>query len=101
MAITECAVRDALREVIDPELGINIVDLGLVYDVEIDDARIQVLMTMTTPACPLGGYLQDLAASTIQSRVPGARDVVVTLVWDPAWDPGMMSAEARRQLQGR
>lgn len=101
MAVTEQAVRDALRGVIDPELGINIVDLGLVYGVEIDDAGIRVRMTMTTPACPLGGYLQDLAVSAIASGVPGAGDVVVSLVWEPAWHPGMMSAEARQQLGGR
>jgi len=101
MPVTEQIVRDALREVIDPELGINIVDLGLVYDIEVSDGDIRVSMTMTTPACPLGGYLRHLAVSAIGSRVQDARDVTVSLVWDPPWHPGMMSAEARHQLGGR
>jgi len=101
MVVTEQDIRDALRGVIDPELGINIVDLGLVYGVEIDDDGVRVLMTMTTPACPLGSYLRDLAMSAIASRVPGAHDVEVSLVWEPPWHPGMMSAEARLQLGAR
>jgi metal-sulfur cluster biosynthetic enzyme len=98
MPITEPSVRDALRQVIDPELGINIVDLGLVYHVDIDAARVRVVMTMTSPACPLGEYLKDLVDSTIRWRVGDVQDVEIRLVWDPAWNPEMMSAEARRQL---
>jgi metal-sulfur cluster biosynthetic enzyme len=97
-AIIEPDVRDALRHVIDPELGINIVDLGLVYGVEIEGARVRVRMTMTTPACPLGAYLSDLARSEVHDRLPGVQDVVVELVWEPPWDPGMMSPEAQRRL---
>ncbi len=98
--MTEAQVREALGEVIDPELGVNIVDLGLVYGVEIDDRRVRVVMTMTSPACPLGDYLKDLADSSIRRRVPGVRDVEVVLVWEPAWHPDRMSDAARRQLDG-
>jgi metal-sulfur cluster biosynthetic enzyme len=99
--ITEPAVRDALGRVIDPELGINIVDLGLVYGVDIDDdSRVRVVMTMTSPACPLGDYLTDLVDSTVKWRLPEVKDVQVCLVWEPPWSPDMMSAGARRQLDG-
>ena len=92
------AIRDALRTVIDPELGINIVDLGLVYRVEIDGSRVRVVMTMTSPACPLGDYLKDLVRSAVGSSVPDVQDVAVTLVWEPRWNADMMSDDARRQL---
>jgi metal-sulfur cluster biosynthetic enzyme len=101
MPITETAVRDALRQVIDPELGINIVDLGLVYGIEIDGARVGVIMTMTSPACPLGDYLKDLVDSTVRWRVREVGDVEIVLVWEPRWNPDMMSVEAKQQLDGR
>ena len=88
----------ALKAVVDPELGINIVDLGLVYRIEIDGSRARVVMTMTSLACPLGDYLKDLVQSAIRSRDPGVREVEVALVWEPRWNPDMMSEDARRQL---
>jgi metal-sulfur cluster biosynthetic enzyme len=100
MPITETAVRDALRQVIDPELGTNIVDLGLVYGIEIDGARVRVVMTMTSPACPLGDYLKDLVDSMVKWRVREVEDVEIVLVWEPRWNPDMMSPEAHRQLNG-
>jgi len=102
MSITTTAVRDALRQVIDPELGLNIVDLGLVYGVEVDEpqSRVRVIMTMTSPACPLGDYLKDLVDQMVKWRVPAVREVDVALVWEPRWNADMMSAEAKRQLDG-
>jgi metal-sulfur cluster biosynthetic enzyme len=91
-------VLEALRLVIDPEIGMNVVDLGLVYRADIDDGDVRVAMTMTTPACPLGESLAAEAESVIQQRVPGVRSVSVELVWEPAWDPSMMSAAARQRL---
>jgi metal-sulfur cluster biosynthetic enzyme len=98
MDITDAQIREALRHVIDPELGINILDLGLVYGVEVDGARVRVVMTMTSPACPLGDYLRDLVDSTIKWRVRGVEQVDIALVWEPPWDPDRMSAEARDYL---
>lgn len=98
--MTENEIRDALRGVIDPELGVNIVDLGLVYGVGIDGSRVQVDMTMTTPACPLGDYLRDLVEAGIKQRIAGVERVDVDLVWDPPWNPDMMSDAARRRLEG-
>ena len=92
-------IREALRAVIDPELGVNIVDLGLVYAIEIVDNEVRVTMTMTTPACPLRDYVRDLVESTLLDRVTAAQRVVVEIVQDPPWSVDMMSETARRQLE--
>lgn len=92
-------LRDLLRDVIDPEIGINIVDLGLLYDIRLSaDGMAAVRMTLTTPGCPLGGYLTDAIHDTLQD-VPGVTGVDVQIVWDPPWDPDeMMSDWAKDQL---
>ncbi len=95
--ITQDQVLDILRKVIDPEIGINVVDLGLVYGVDIDGNRLNVDMTMTTAACPLGAYIVDQAAMLLRQFFPDA-DVNVNLVWYPQWTPDMMSDAAREQL---
>ena len=91
-------VRALLRDVIDPELGVNIVDLGLVYDIAVDDSGVvEIEMTLTTPGCPLGGFLED-QIRTCLTVLPQVRDVVVELVWDPSWEPETMSDAAKEQL---
>jgi metal-sulfur cluster biosynthetic enzyme len=92
-------LRDLLRDVIDPEIGINIVDLGLLYDTRLSgDGTAAVRMTLTTPGCPLGGYLTDAIHDTLRD-VPGVTGVDVQIVWDPPWDPNeMMSDWAKDQL---
>jgi len=96
-ALTPELVLDALYEVIDPELGVNIVDLGLVYDVVIDDGSVVVVMTLTTPGCPLAGFMEDEIHRCL-SQFPQVRVAEVEIVWDPPWDPELMSDEAREQL---
>ena len=91
-------VLDALRQVVDPELGVNIVDLGLVYGSEVRDGQVHVAMTMTTPACPMEELLMEMVHSAILRELPEARSVDVDLVWDPVWKPEMMSPEAKAQL---
>lgn len=91
-------VLEALRQVLDPELGINVVDLGLVYGVTVEGARVEVVLTMTSPACPLGGQLSSEAEAAVRRCVPEGFDVEVRMVLDPAWHPGLMSDAARRQL---
>lgn len=86
-----------LQGVIDPEIGIGIVELGLVYDVDIDDHTIVVTMTMTTPACPLGAYLESSVEQAL-ADVAGHRLVSVDIVFDPPWDMDMITAEGRAQL---
>ena len=95
--ISDAAVREALRQVIDPELGVNIVDLGLVYQVELSGTHVRIVMTMTSAACPLGDFLKDLVESTLRTAF-GPVDVEVVFVWDPPWTPDMMSETAREQL---
>jgi metal-sulfur cluster biosynthetic enzyme len=91
-------LREMLREVIDPEIGLNIVDLGLVYDVRLADGLAVVRMTLTTPGCPLGGYIDDAIRQCLWDA-PGVDDVDVRIVWEPAWDPDtMMSDWAKDQL---
>ena len=97
--MTATDVREALRAVIDPEIGINIVDLGLVYGVSIGDARVRVTMTMTSPAYPLAEYLKVDAQAAVRARVAGVEVVEIAIVWEPPWTPDRMSDEARRQLQ--
>lgn len=94
-------VLEALRSVIDPEVGVNIVDLGLVYGAEMADGDVRVTLTMTTAACPLGEALTAQAEAAIRQHVAGARSVTVDLVWDPPWRPAMMSDAARAQLGWR
>jgi metal-sulfur cluster biosynthetic enzyme len=96
--MTETDVRNVLREVVDPELGINIVDLGLVYAIEVAAGTVRITMTMTTPACPLRDYIQDLVESAVTSRLSEARRVIVDIVSDPPWTEDMMSDAARQQL---
>lgn len=92
-------LRDLLRDVIDPEIGINIVDLGLLYDIRLSaDGTAAVRMTLTTPGCPLGGYLTDAIHDTLQD-IPGVTGADVQIVWHPPWDPDqMMSDWAKDQL---
>jgi metal-sulfur cluster biosynthetic enzyme len=97
-AQAQTQVLDALRQVVDPELGVNIVDLGLVYGTEVRDGHVHVKMTMTTPACPMEELLMEMVHSAILRELPAARSVEVDLVWDPPWQPEMMSDEAKRQL---
>jgi len=92
-------VRDALRTVIDPEMGIDVVELGLVYGIDVaPDNAVDVQLTMTTPACPLGEFLRDSAECAIRTTVPEAPRVAVSLVFEPPWTAERMSPEARRQL---
>jgi metal-sulfur cluster biosynthetic enzyme len=89
---------NALHDVLDPELGIDIVDLGLIYRLEVDtEGQVSVDMSMTTPACPLGEHLLHEVEETL-GRVPGVRGTEVRLVWQPPWSPARMSELARRAL---
>ena len=95
---TAADILEILREVIDPEIGMNIVDLGLVYKAEGVDGHVHVALTMTSPACPLGESITEESKATIRRRVPDAHSVDVGLVWEPPWRPSMMSDAARKQL---
>jgi FeS assembly SUF system protein len=94
----QAAVIEALREIFDPEIPVNIYDLGLIYGVEVDDnADATVTMTLTTPHCPVAETMPGEVELRVSS-VPGIRDAEVNLVWDPPWGPHKMSDEARLEL---
>ena len=92
-------VYGALYEVYDPELGVNVVDLGLVYDVETHGGAVDVAMTMTTPGCPMHDAIVEGAQAAVEA-VPGVGQARIHIVWTPLWDPTMISEAGRRELWG-
>lgn len=96
MIPTEEEVRFYLRNVIDPEVGMNIVDLGLVYGVTITDNKLQIDLTMTTPACPMSEMILDDARHALKGLMPDGADIDLNLVWEPPWTPDMMNEHARQ-----
>ena len=92
------AVREALRQVDDPEAGTNIVDLGLVYTIEVADGVVRIDMTMTTAACPMADMIVGQARDVISAIVPEGTAVDVQLVWDPPWTPDKMTGIAREHF---
>lgn len=99
MAIpTEEEVRDALTNIVDPEIGINIVELGLVYDIAIDDSgTVTVTQTLTSPGCPLSGYIGTAVEAAV-GELEGVTKVDVNIVWTPPWNPSMMTEDAKLEL---
>jgi len=91
---------EALRQVIDPEVGVNIVDLGLVYGVEPGENRLGVTMTMTSVSCPLGEHIKQQAINVLRETFPDLKEIHVEMVFDPPWSPEMMSDAAKRTLGG-
>ena len=87
----------ALRDIFDPEIPVNIYDLGLIYAVEVDEGHIDVTMTLTTPHCPVAESMPADVQAKVES-VPGVATCEVNLVWDPPWDPAKMSDEAKLEL---
>jgi FeS assembly SUF system protein len=97
-AVTETSVLDAICTVFDPEIPVNIYELGLIYTVDIkDDGAVKVEMTLTAPGCPSAQELPEQVREAV-AAVPGVTAVTVDTVWDPPWDPSRMSEEARLSL---
>jgi metal-sulfur cluster biosynthetic enzyme len=90
-------IKDALRVVIDPELGHNIVDLGFVYDVSVTDGAARITMTATTPGCPAVRFLKEGAANSV-ARVPGVGSVDVVMTFEPPWTPSLIDPSVRAAL---
>jgi len=95
--VSEEVVTEALKEIYDPELHYNIVDLGLVYDVDVKDGDVHILMTLTTPACPIGPMIIAQIEEMVRI-LPGVKDVDVELTFDPMWSPDLMSEEVKAGL---
>ncbi|MBK7813828.1 MAG: metal-sulfur cluster assembly factor [Rhodocyclaceae bacterium] len=92
------AILAGLRGVIDPEVGMNIVDLGLVYRVDIGATGVTIDMTMTSPACPMGDMMVDEVKGVLDAMVPPGTRTEVNLVWSPPWDPSRMSETAKKHF---
>ena len=94
----EAQIVDALRTVYDPEIPVNIYEIGLIYNIDIDPSNsVNIRMTLTSPACPAAGTLPGEVEDKVR-KVEGVCDVKVDIVWDPAWTPAMMSESAKLQL---
>ncbi len=93
---TESTVLDALKNVMDPELPVSIVDLGLIYSVQTEDNNISIKMTLTTPGCSMGNAISKQAENVLYAL--GAKNVIIEIIWDPPWNPNMMSDEAKSKL---
>ena len=89
-------VIDALKNVMDPELPVSIVDLGLIYNVDVVDNNIKIQMTLTTPGCSMGSMISSQVENTLYAL--GAKNVIVEVIWDPPWNPNMTSEEAKIKL---
>jgi len=97
-SLTVDGVMNALRNCYDPEIPVNIVDLGLVYNVAIDEDNVKVRMTLTTMGCPAHAYLMHQVQTEIE-KIPGVKKAEVEIVWDPPWTPDKMNPEARKRLE--
>jgi len=95
--VTKEQVCEALQDCYDPEIPVNIVDLGLVYDVEVNDDQVAVKMTLTAPGCGMGTMIANDAKQKIMA-LEGVSDATVDLVWDPPWNPSMIAEEAKQRL---
>jgi metal-sulfur cluster biosynthetic enzyme len=94
---TEEEVREALGEVIDPELGLDFVELGLVYDVEVENGDVHITFTLTTPACPIGPQVTEQMKEFV-GELDGVERVLPKMIFDPPWSPEMMSEDAKFAL---
>ena len=92
--VTQELVLETLRQVIDPELGCNIVDLGLIYNVDISGSKVGVTMTLTTPGCPMHESISQGAQIALLG-LEGVNDAEIEVVWDPPWHPSMMTEQGR------
>ncbi len=97
MTNLEEKIRNSLKKVLDPELRINIVDLGLVYDVREENGEVEVEMTLTSPGCPLAGVI-DARIKEVVGKIKGVKNITVEIIWDPPWTQEMMSDEAKAEL---
>jgi len=93
-------IKEALRQIYDPEINLNIVDLGLIYNVDVkENGDVHIDMTLTSPICPFGEIVQE-ETNRILRQMPGIGEVYINLVWDPPWDPRSMASEEAKLVLG-
>lgn len=95
--VNEEQVREALKKIEDPEIGLNIVDLGLVYDIDVEDGKVNVRMTLTSPGCPVGPQILNGSKMVIQ-ELEDVEEANIELVWEPFWTPERITPEYRAML---
>ena len=95
--VSEETVLENLKQIIDPEVGINIVDMGLIYEVDIKDETVGITMTLTSPGCPVGPQLVN-GTQNVTQQLEGVDEVNVDVVWTPPWTPEMMTDDAKDEL---
>lgn len=95
--VSEESVLEKIKEIIDPDMGINIVDMGLIYEVDIDDTTVDIKMTLTSPGCPAGGQIIN-GAQHVTQQLDGVEEVNIEVVWNPRWTSELMSEEAKDEL---
>ena len=95
--LTETALRQTLRSVKDPELNLNIIDLGLVYDVDVEDGNVHIQMTLTSPGCPAGPQILNDIHQTVRP-LEGVKDVDIEIVWEPYWSPEKVEPKIRAMM---
>ena len=95
--VTKKDVMKSLRECYDPEIGISLVDMGLIYDVKVDKDKVHIKMTLTTPGCPMHSFMVQDVREKVKA-LKGVKGVEVELVWDPPWTPDRMSDEVKKKL---
>ena len=95
--VSEESVLEKIKEIIDPEIGINIVDMGLIYEVDIDDTTVDIKMTLTSPGCPAGGQIIN-GAQHVTQQLDGVEEVNIEVVWNPRWTSELMSEDAKDEL---
>ena len=95
-SFNEDNIVEALKNIMDPELPVSIVDLGLIYNIETADNNINIKMTLTTPGCSMGSAISRQIENTLYAL--GAKNVIIEILWDPPWNPNMMSDEAKAKL---
>jgi metal-sulfur cluster biosynthetic enzyme len=93
MIVSRELITQALRDVFDPELGMSVVDLGLIYDVEIDAGRVRITMTLTTQGCPLHDSMTEWVRQAV-GKIPGVEDVTVAITFEPPWTPDRIRQDA-------
>ena len=96
-AINEAGVREALRQVKDPELDLNIMDLGLVYEVDVEEGDVRIKMTLTSPGCPAGPMITNDAYRVVRG-LEGVKDVNIDIVWEPYWTPERIDPKVRAAM---
>jgi len=98
-ALTEERIREELKNVVDPEIGLDVINLGLIYDVAIDDSKVAIVMTLTSPGCPVAGMFLASVKQAVEA-IPGVTECSVDLTFNPPWDPRTHASEEAKMMMG-